>query len=489
MKRSLFYSLLLLCCLSLLLCCGCGRQEIQQNQELIDLQTYQPETVYIGATLPLSGEHSSLGQDSRAAMEVAVDIINNSHELDWDLARGKGITGFGNAQVELVFSDCESNEILTADAADALLNQGVVAMVGAGRSEYTAEVGKRCRMADVALVSGASNSSALTDGATYTFGKWFNRIAPNPEMESATFFSYIKHLNQTQNAGIKTIGVAYQDTVHSLRTLEVFYEQAKLAGLEVLVSVAYGSKPENVTLETSRIVTAAPDVMAHIGGSELSAFLQGYAAAQYKPKLMLCYFGGYEDSSLAETAQSLGISYLAGLSITPPREGDVQAAQAELNKEPSIQLPSGNSSSGNSSAAGSSGSSSSTGSSGSSSPTGSPGSPTANSSQVNHQLVNTEEYNEIFSYIEKLYQARTGKRMSDEALLEFSSVIVLAQAIGKCGTTDREVLQQVLKENSFDAPYLYSGSIAFDEKGQNTVMSGYLTTITQDGHYLQIFKQ
>jgi len=143
LKRSLFYSLLLLCCLSLLLCCGCGRQEIQQNQELIDLQTYQPETVYIGATLPLSGEHSSLGQDSRAAMEVAVDIINNSHELDWDLARGKGITGFGNAQVELVFSDCESNEILTADAADALLNQGVVAMVGAGRSEYTAEKSSR----------------------------------------------------------------------------------------------------------------------------------------------------------------------------------------------------------------------------------------------------------------------------------------------------------------------------------------------------------
>ncbi|MDO4733190.1 MAG: ABC transporter substrate-binding protein [Bacillota bacterium] len=476
MKFTLFRKTsLLLLCLSLLLCCGCSGREIHQDQELIDLQTYQPETIYIGASLPLSGEHGSLGKDWQVAMELAADIINNSHDIDWDIARSKGISGFGNAQVELVFSDCESIETKTAAAADSLLEQGVVAMVGAGRSEYTAEVGKRCRMADVALVSGASNSSALTDGATYTFGQWFNRIAPNPEMESNVFFSYIKHLNQTQNAGIKTIGVAYQDTVHSQRTLDVFYEQAEAAGLEVLLSVGYAANPENVTLETSRIVTAAPDVIAHIGGGELSSFIRGYAAAQYKPKLMLCYFGGYEDRVLAETVGELDISYVAGLSITPPRKEDVQATEEELNKTPSIQLPSA----GNN-------------------PTPPPAlsntgllPPAAGSSSpatVSHNLIPIGEFNEIFAYIDKLYQARTGDRMTDEALLEFASVIVLAQAIGKCGTTDREVLQQVLKENSFDAPYLNSKKISFDENGQNVVMSGYLTTITKNGNYLQIFK-
>lgn len=469
------YSILLLLLLGLLLCPACSPRQIQQDPGIIDQQVYQPETVYIGAILPLSGEDKALAEDWQAAMEVAVEIINESHDIDWDLAKSQGIPLYGNAQVELVYGDCESNEMRTSAVADQILEMGVVSMVGAGRSEYTAVVGKRCRVADIPLLAGSSNSSALTDGVTYTFGQWFNRIAPDPTMESSLFFSYIKHLNQTQNANIKTIAVVYQNTVHSLRTLDIFYEQAEEAGLEVLASVSYDPKPESVTLETSKVVTAAPDAVAHIGGDqELALFLQGYVAAQYVPKVMLCYFGSYENQALAEAVAELGVNYVAGLSITPEREPADGGAEEDSNSI-QVTLPTtiGNNSN----------------SSGSLNGGGNLSSGNNPSNEVTHQELEKTEYNQIFAYIDRLYQAKTGKPMSDEALLEFASVIVTAQAIGKCGTTDPAVLQTTLKENVFEAPYLQGGSIDFDELGQNTVMNGYLTTITQDGRYVQIFKQ
>ena len=453
----LFPALLLLVFLG---CTACTPREIHQDQELIDLQVYQRETVYIGAVLPLTGTDQAFGEDCRAAMEVAVDLINNTHDIEWDLARSQGIAGYGNALVELVFEDCKSSNLSTATAADRALDLGVVAMVGAGRSDYTAELGRRCRLTDTAVVSGAANSPALTDGVTYTFSQWFNRIAPDPAMESQLFFAYIKHLNQTQNANIRTIAVAYQNTVHSLRALDVFYQYAEEAGLEVVASVEYDSDPADVTVETSRIVTAAPDAVAHIGGqSELALFVQGSVAAQYSPKVMLCYFGGYENQDLVDTVLELDVGYVVGLSITPERQpASIPEEEESTESGGTVTLTPNNSNK------------------------------TETPVVITPLTKEEEDYNQIFAYINQLYEEKTGKPMTDEALLEFSSVIVLSQAIGQAGTTDRTKLQTTLKEGVFDAPYLESGSIDFNELGQNTVMCGYLTTIGQDGRFVQIFK-
>ena len=61
------------------------------------------DTIEIGAVLPLTG--SSTGEYLKAAMEVAQDIIKNSHDLDWDLAKKEGI--LGGSKIELVFADHE----------------------------------------------------------------------------------------------------------------------------------------------------------------------------------------------------------------------------------------------------------------------------------------------------------------------------------------------------------------------------------------------
>src|SRR5581483_10144499 len=65
------------------------------------------QTVKIGAIFPFSGNAASAGNHAKAAIEVAMDIINNDHpELgDFPLAKGAGLPGLGGAKVEVVFAD------------------------------------------------------------------------------------------------------------------------------------------------------------------------------------------------------------------------------------------------------------------------------------------------------------------------------------------------------------------------------------------------
>src|SRR5690242_1899823 len=60
------------------------------------------DTVKIGIILPLSGGAASAGEAGKAAVEVALDVINNSHpELgNLTLAKDAGLPNLGGAKVE-----------------------------------------------------------------------------------------------------------------------------------------------------------------------------------------------------------------------------------------------------------------------------------------------------------------------------------------------------------------------------------------------------
>ena len=59
----------------------------------------EDKVVKIGAILPMSGGTASIGAHAKAALEVAMDIINNAHpELDkLPLAKNAGLAGLGGA--------------------------------------------------------------------------------------------------------------------------------------------------------------------------------------------------------------------------------------------------------------------------------------------------------------------------------------------------------------------------------------------------------
>ena len=67
----------------------------------------EDKVIKIGGVFPMTGNAASAGVHAKAAIEVALDIVNNAHpELgNFPLAKNAGLAGLGGAKVEVVFAD------------------------------------------------------------------------------------------------------------------------------------------------------------------------------------------------------------------------------------------------------------------------------------------------------------------------------------------------------------------------------------------------
>src|ERR1043166_3580392 len=69
------------------------------------------DPVKVGVLFPLTGNAAAAGQASKAAVELAAEIVNNAHpELaSIPLAKDAGLPGLGGAKLDLTFIDHQGN--------------------------------------------------------------------------------------------------------------------------------------------------------------------------------------------------------------------------------------------------------------------------------------------------------------------------------------------------------------------------------------------
>src|ERR1035437_10324884 len=140
----------------------------------------QQKTVRIGAIYPLSGALESTGAEIKAAIELAVDIVNNPHpELGGiPLASGVGLPNLGGAKIEVVFGDSQGKpEVGLADAQRLIDQEKVVALTGAYQSAVTKTASRVAEQAGIPYLNAESSSPDLTDRGY----KWFFRTTPNDD--------------------------------------------------------------------------------------------------------------------------------------------------------------------------------------------------------------------------------------------------------------------------------------------------------------------
>jgi len=444
MRRSFrpsFISLLLLLCLALT-GCGIAQEEVTQDQSLIDSQIYQRETVYIGAALP--GD-TSAAFGVQSAWETAADLIDLAYDLEWDFVRNEGIGTYGNAPVELVLSPSFRTPADAARAGEALADMGVSALVGAYDESFTAAIANRIEEAEQVMVAGSPSDPLLTDGETYSFGSGFFRIAPTPEMEMDLFFDQLKELNQTQTALINTIAVAYEDNAAGRQLLAAINEKARQNGMEVVARIAYTPGLATVAPEVQKMIANAPDVIIQASNdADLQMFLSAYAASRYQPELLFCYGDAFQSTAVKRLTLELELDYVAGILYTPLLRSNALVTQESAGVTT-----------------------------------------TADGTVETAETVTPVEYNEIFAEVNQLFRMRTGRDMTNDELMEFASVMVIAQAIGINATADKAAMEATLHGTPLDAPYLESGTIIFDENGQNTVNPGFMVII-RDGLYAKM---
>src|SRR6476659_8089249 len=171
---------------------------------LADAASAQDKTVKIGAVFPLSGNAASAGIHAKAAIETAVDIINNAHpELgNFPLAKNAGLAGLGGAKVEVVFADNQGSPATGQNQTLRLITEEkVVALTGAYQSGITLTASAISEKYGIPFVNGESVAANLTERGF----KWFFRVTP----VAADFAKiYLDFLRDMKAGGTKTDNVA-----------------------------------------------------------------------------------------------------------------------------------------------------------------------------------------------------------------------------------------------------------------------------------------
>jgi len=189
----------------------------------------QDKTVRIGAVFPLSGNAASAGVHAKAAIEVAMDIINNAHPEfgNFPLAKNAGLAGLGGAKVEVVFADNQGSPATGQNQTLRLITEEkVVALTGAYQSGITLTASAIAEKYGIPFVNGESVAANLTERGF----KWFFRVTPVAADFAKIYYDFLTDLKA---AGVKTDSVAlvHDNTEYGTSVSSVITSAFKEKGL------------------------------------------------------------------------------------------------------------------------------------------------------------------------------------------------------------------------------------------------------------------
>src|SRR5512136_45168 len=64
-----------------------------------------PKEIFLGAPYAMTGADAMAQLQNVKGVDVALEIVNNYHDVDLPLARGKGLPNLGGAMMRVIYSD------------------------------------------------------------------------------------------------------------------------------------------------------------------------------------------------------------------------------------------------------------------------------------------------------------------------------------------------------------------------------------------------
>ncbi|MDH3762329.1 MAG: ABC transporter substrate-binding protein [Gammaproteobacteria bacterium] len=257
------------------------------------------DSVKIGVLYPLTGPVAQVGKDAVAAVETAIDIINNSHDIDMPLAKQKGLSGLGGAQITIVVGDHGGKAEVGVGETEKMLNSDKVhAMFGAYYSSVTGAASQVSERAGIPWVNGESTSPKLTTRGL----KYFFRVTPHDGEFTQLMFEFLNDFNSKNGGKLKSVGIIHEDTLWGSDSGGTQKRMAAEQGYEVIEKISYKAKTTTLSSEVQRLKAKNPDVlMPSSYTSDAFLFLNTAKELDYNPKLLVAQNAGYTDPKFIET--------------------------------------------------------------------------------------------------------------------------------------------------------------------------------------------
>jgi branched-chain amino acid transport system substrate-binding protein len=214
------------------------------------------DTVKIGILWPFTGNAAAAGQAAKAAVEVALDIINNPHpELgDLPLAATAGLPNLGGAKLEVIFVDHEGNPATAQQLATRLITQDKVdALMGAYQSSCTFTATAVAERYGVPFMVGESSALNIT---TRGF-KWTFRSTPIATDYARTYMRFFADM-KNQGKKIGSIAIVNENTDYGSSVGDAIDAEAKKSGVPVSIRIPYSASSTDVSAQVLQLKDKQP---------------------------------------------------------------------------------------------------------------------------------------------------------------------------------------------------------------------------------------
>ena len=294
----------------------------------------QDKTIKIGGIFPLSGNAASTGVHTKAALEVAMDIINNAHpELgNFPLAKNAGLAGLGGAKVEVVFADNQGSPATGQNQALRLITEEkVVALTGAYQSGITLTASAISEKYGIPFLNGESVAANLTERGF----KWFFRTTPVASDFAKIYFDFLKDM-KAAGAKTDTVALVHDNTEYGTSVATVITSVFKENGQNAPIDVAYAPNATDVQAQVLQLKEKKPDVVIMISyTSDAILFAKTMQSLDYKPAMLIADDAGYSDPSFIKAVGKISQGAFNRSSWSVGPAGSPTALIADMYKKKS----------------------------------------------------------------------------------------------------------------------------------------------------------
>lgn len=255
------------------------------------------EPIKIGFIGPLTGDAANIGQNAKAAVEIAVAEIN---------AAG----GANGRPLAVIYEDGQCSGTEAANAANKLINiDKVPVILGGACSGETSSFAGLAEQTQTTVLSYCSSAPAITTAGDYIF-----RDYPSDTFQGAFAAKYIKETLKKSK-----VAVLYVKSDWGAGIKDVFVIEFKKLGGVVLVEEGYEQTARDLRTNLTKIKTAKPELVYFLGYTEAS--IPGLKQAA-ELKLNAPIFGGdtWDDSKIWTEAGAAGEGAMYSVVSANPSE-------------------------------------------------------------------------------------------------------------------------------------------------------------------------
>jgi branched-chain amino acid transport system substrate-binding protein len=294
----------------------------------------EDKVIKIGGIFPMTGNAASAGVHAKAAIEVAMDIINNAHpELgNFPLAKNAGLAGLGGAKVEVVFADNQGSPATGQNQALRLITEEkVVALTGAYQSGITLTTSAIAEKYGIPFLNGESVAANLTERGF----KWFFRTTPIATDFAKVFQEFLADM-KAQGAKVDQIALVHDNTEYGTSVATTLTTTFKEKGFGNVLDVAYPSNATDVQSQVLQLKEKKPDVVLMISyTSDAILFAKTMQAQDYKPAILVADDAGYSDPAFIKAVGKISQGAFNRSSWSVGPAGSPTAIIADMYKKKS----------------------------------------------------------------------------------------------------------------------------------------------------------